>query len=173
MNKEDKIYAKVFKVTNKEGTFTKEDFNVFEENFELVRFFFYTELNERDCFDSFNEIIGEIKRAAWAAGLKARVLDIKYNASCSESGITVNEVCVERTVQHNISLSTDKEDDEYNMIIFFKCGKNYEKEKNFVITKIEVFETPRAIRKDHITVITVDEDCKDAEDLTYKYVWRK
>ena len=171
-NKYEKVYAKVFKISNKEGTFTKDDFKLFKEKFELIRFFYYDENVDRDSYVNFGELIGEIKRAAWGAGCKAELLEIKYDSCITKSGLVYDGHYIEDVPQYSIILGNDT-DFEYNLIVFFKYSENYEEKKSFVITKIDAYEEDRVCKACNNIVIIIDKDGQDSTDLSYKYTWRK
>ena len=135
LRRTDKVYAKVFHITNKDGTFTEEDFNLLKEKFEIIRKL-YTEQRDvfpfddngfppiiqykkHDCYDSFRTIIKEIKRAAHNANLNAELLKVNY-----------------KTNPYLIDLSTEDSDVYFNLVVTFKSAKEYSEPNQFVITNI-------------------------------------
>lgn len=80
----NRFYVKAFKITNSEGDFTEKDFINLIEKFKIIRKLYFDENYNCDCYSNFRTITKEIKRAAHNAGLKAELLDVKYDTSDSE-----------------------------------------------------------------------------------------
>ena len=93
--KRTKQYVKVFNVCTikDESPINKEEFDTFSEKFEKVRKLYLTENGEK--FYSFRSIIKEIQRSAHNAGLKAKLVPVKYNSliySANVTGRNVNDI---------------------------------------------------------------------------------
>lgn len=167
----EKVYAKVFHITNKDGTFTEEDFNLFKEKFEVIRklykekrdifpvynrgYSLITKNIEYDCYDSFRTIIKEIKRAAHNADLNAELLKVDY-----------------KTDPYTITLSRSKEEKfgHFNLVVTFKSAVNYSEPDQFVITQIMGLEVNKEIGYLG-EFIYIDRYMKNDCDITYLF-WK-
>ena len=91
----EKFYVKAFKITNSEGKFTKEDFELFQEKFKIIRKLYLRPEVNCDCYINFRTITKEIKRAMHNAGLKADLLKVDYESLDSSvviSGEGINSI---------------------------------------------------------------------------------
>lgn len=166
----EKVYAKVFHITNKNGNFTEEDFNLLKEKFETIRELYKEKVDifpyddngfpplikfiEKDCYNSFRTIIKEIKRAAHNAGLKTRLLKVDYKAS---------------NIMIDITKTEEEKDGYYNLVVTFKSAANYNKSDDFIITEIVGLEVGNVVEEDN-NGIYVNNYMKDDTDITY--YWR-
>lgn len=152
-----KYYVKVFKVTNKDGTFTKEDYDNLIKNFEVIRKLYYKEELDCDSYSSFSSITREIKRAAHNSNLKAELQKIDYKAYTNES-ITVDSQTgqiLEKNITHCITLNNDTEY-SYNLEVYFKRIHSTHIKREFIITSIKGFEKEHISGGKSSTVIFVD-----------------
>ena len=168
----EKVYAKVFHITNKDGTFTEEDFNLLKEKFEIIRKL-YAEKRDifpiddqgfppivkyisHDCYNSFRTIIKEIKRAAHNANLNAELLKVDY-----------------KTGPYSINLSRTKEEKfgHFNLVVTFKSAVNYSEPDQFVITQIMGLEVNKEIGYLG-EFIYIDRFMRNDNSITYLF-WKR
>ena len=114
----EKLYVKTFKILNNEGTFTKENFNLFQEKFDLVRKLYFNEKVKCDCYDSFRAITKEVKRAAHNANLKAELLHMTYESF--HNTINISGGCL----------------NDINLLVFIKPVKGLDEDR-FTIVQVK------------------------------------
>lgn len=154
-----KLFLKAFKVMNAEGGFTKEDFNLLKEKFEIIREVYFHENENHDYYDSFRTITKEIKRASHNAGLKADIVNLDY-----------------KSTPKNIELiNPDFNDVEFNLFIMIKSAAKFTREFDFVVTTIQGFNNYITLSGSSVDnpipyKVTINDDMSDEIDVSYYYM---
>ena len=139
----NKIYVKIFKLSNSDGTFTQEEFELFKEKFKVIEQLYFNGGLRKACFIDFSIIVKEIKRAAHKANLSSIYLhDVTYSSYENEIIISGEQVS------------------EANVIVGIKRVEELKKEYFYVpfITMIEPWKvkdaTVLSIKYNYLTTIT-------------------
>lgn len=153
-----KVFLKAFKITNKEGNFTKEDFERLQEKFEIIRKLYFYENENHDYYDSFRTITKEIKRAAHNAGLTAEIINLDYNYK------------IDYIKLDNPELTTI----EFNIYILIKSAAKFTRQDDFVITTVQGFSNPiklySSIDEGYSSFKAyIDDDMDNELEITYCY----
>ena len=77
-----KVFLKAFKITNENGEFTREDFELLRSKLEVIRKVYFYEEEQHDFYDGFRTVVKEIKRASHNAHLNAEIVDLNCKYFC-------------------------------------------------------------------------------------------
>lgn len=131
-----KVFLKAFKITNADGKFTEDDFNLLKDKLELIRKVYFYEQEQHDFYDGFRTIVKEIKRSAHNAHLKAEIVDV----DCKYTGISVSELDENGKLIRNKPVkfirvfNSSANPIEFNVYLLIKGGARFKREDSFVIT---------------------------------------
>lgn len=154
-----KLFLKAFKITNAEGKFTEDDFNLLKEKFEIIKNLYFNANINHEYFDSFRTITKEVKRAAHNATLKADIINLEY-----------------KSTPRGIELINPYIDDaEFNLFILIKSAARYAREYDFVVTTMQGFNSniklPGIGLDDPVSYkITFSNDMNDESKISYYYM---
>lgn len=147
------VYIKVFKITDSNGEgISKNDFELFKEKFKEKQNLYYNEDLNDFCFDSFTQIIREIKRTAHNAGLTVKLIKVEFESF--KNYIKVYDSNYLKDINLIISIS--------------KIYDSKNKDIKFTVTKIEAYSM-FSDTDSVIIFVPIDEDMKDHSNITYIY----
>ena len=155
-----KLFLKAFNVTNAEGKFTKEDFELFKEKFNIIKDLYYDPNVEHEYFDSFRTITKEVKRAAHNAGLRAEIIDLDYKSTPRNTTL-INP--------HNV-------DATFNLFIAIKSAAKFTREYDFVVITMQGFQDsitlPGVVILDEPISykITFSDDMYNEDEISYYFM---
>lgn len=171
-----KVFLKAVKITNMNGTFTKEDFDLLKDKLEIIRKVYFYEQEQHDFYDGFRTIVKEIKRSSHNAHLKAEIADVDckyYGTSVSvldENGKLIKNKPVKYIRVYNNSINPV----EFNVYLLIKGGARFKREDSFVITGLigsnnMIKLLPNNEENSEFYQIDLDKDLCDELEPTYIY----
>lgn len=171
-----KVFLKAFKITNENGEFTREDFELLRSKLEVIRKVYFYEEEQHDFYDGFRTVVKEIKRASHNAHLNAEIVDL----NCKYFSTSVSELDDEgklirnKPLKHIRAYNNSENTVEFNLCLLLKGGARLNRDDSFVITGLLGFDKminllPNNEEEPEYYQVDLNEDLCDETEPTYIY----